>query len=194
MAKTDSQDGQRTRATNTVTSTGSKRRQRTRAASTDLREGRAAVEEMRIRHFRVAEANAMVPALSRLLERLQALLGEARARQRELELIKAVGYGEDGNLIMAADHREAKERLRSAVNEANEIIDSIQQAGCQLKSVELGLVDFPAVINGQEVLLCWRLGEPEVMYYHSWQDGFAGRRRLHPDDDDTPPPLPPPAP
>jgi len=142
---------------------------------------------MRVRHFRIAEANAMVPRLAELIQRLQALLEEARARQRELELIKAVGYGDDGTLIMAADHKEAKQRLRTAVREANEIIDSIQHAGCQLKSVELGLVDFPAVINGQEVLLCWRLGEPEIMYYHSWEDGYAGRRRLHPQDDDTPP-------
>jgi len=148
-------------------------------------------EELPVRHFRIAEANAMVPTLARLLERLQALLEEARARHRELALIKAVGYGQDGNLIMAADHREAKRRLRAAVQEANEIIDSIQRAGCQLKSVELGLVDFPAVINGQEVLLCWRLGEPEIMYYHSWEDGYAGRRRLRPADDDTPPPSSP---
>src|SRR5690606_38694359 len=141
-------------------------------------------EELPVRHFRIAEANAMVPTLARLLGRLQALLEEARARHRELALIKAVGYGQDGNLIMAADHREAKRRRRAAVQEANEIIDSIQRAGCQLKSVELGLVDFPAVINGQEVLLCWRLGEPEIMYYHSWEDGYAGRRRLRPEDDD----------
>jgi len=148
------------------------------------------VDDLTVRHFRVAEANAMVPTLERLLTRLQALLEEARARQRELQLIQAVGCREDGTLIMAADHREAKARLRAAVSEANEIIDSIQRAGCQLKSVELGLVDFPAVINGQEVLLCWRLGEPEVMYYHSWHEGYAGRRRLRPDDDDTPPPPP----
>ncbi len=132
----------------------------------------------------------MVPTLERLVTRLQALLEEARARQRELELIQAVGTRDDGSLIMAADHREAKARLRAAVSEANDIIDSIQRAGCQLKSVELGLVDFPAVINGREVLLCWRLGEPEVMYYHGWHDGYAGRQPILPHDDDTPPARP----
>ncbi|MBO8141586.1 MAG: DUF2203 domain-containing protein [Firmicutes bacterium] len=138
------------------------------------------------RYFRLAEANAMIPTLEQLVGRLQALLEEARARHRELELIKAIGYRDGGELIMAADYRAAKERFEAAVAEANRIVDSIQQTGCQLKSIELGLVDFPAVINGQEVLLCWRLGEPEIMYYHSWRDGYAGRRRLRPDDDDTP--------
>jgi len=129
----------------------------------------------------------MLPTLRVLITKLRSLLEEARARQRELRLIKAVGHHPDGTLIMASDYRMARERFEAAVREADEIIDSIQRTGCLMRSVDLGLVDFPAVINGEEVLLCWRMGEPEVMYYHGWDDGYAGRRELSPEDDDTPP-------
>lgn len=138
------------------------------------------------RYFRLAEVNAMLPTLQQLIIKLRTLVEEARARHRELRMIKAVGHHEDGTLIMATDYRLTRKRFDATVREANEIIDSIQRTGCMMRSVDLGLVDFPAVINGEEVLLCWRIGEPEVMYYHGWNDGYAGRRALRPDDDDTP--------
>lgn len=139
------------------------------------------------RYFRLAEVNAMLPTLRTLIVQLRALVEEARSLHRELRLIKAVGHHADGTLIMAPDYRIARERFEATVQEANDIIDSIERTGCMLRSVDLGLVDFPAVINGEEVLLCWRMGEPEVMYYHGWGDGYAGRRELLPEDDDTPP-------
>lgn len=139
------------------------------------------------RYFRLAEVNAMLPALQTLIERLQFLLKEARAHHRELRLIKAVGHHEDGTLIMASDYRIARRRFEAAVQEVEEIVANIEDAGCIVRSIDLGLVDFPAVINGEEVFLCWRVGEEEVMYYHGPEDGYAGRRRLLPSDDDTPP-------
>ncbi len=138
------------------------------------------------RYFRLAEVNAMLPALQTLIERLQFLLKEARAHHRELRLIKAVGHHEDGTLIMASDYRIARRRFEAAVQEVEEIVANIEDAGCIVRSIDLGLVDFPAVINGEEVFLCWRAGEPEVMYYHNKDDGYAGRRRLLPGDDDSP--------
>lgn len=138
------------------------------------------------RYFTVAEANALLPTLIRSLERLQSLLKEARARYREMEMLKAVGYGEDGALIMQFDYRLASNAFKECVSEANQLIDEIQATGCEIKSIDLGLVDFPAIINGQPVLLCWKLGEERVGHYHPLHTGYAGRRPLQPDDVDTP--------
>ena len=138
------------------------------------------------RCFTVAEANALLPTLRASMERLQALLNEARARYRELEMIKAVGYREDGTLIMLYDYRVAKQEFDRAVEEANRLIDQIHSIGCQIKSIDLGLVDFPAMINGEPVLLCWKLGEDRVAHYHPTDRGYADRRPIGPDDDDTP--------
>lgn len=138
------------------------------------------------RTFRLVEANAMLPSLTKLLTDTRTLLEQARALQRELRMIKAVGHDQSGTLIMAYDYRQTREKFGRVVQTVNEIIDSIQRTGCQLKSIELGLVDFPGTINGQPVLFCWRVGEPEIAYYHEWDAGYAGRRRILPDDDDTP--------
>jgi hypothetical protein len=47
-----------------------------------------------------------------------------------------------------------------------------------LREIETGLIDFPALANGRQIWLCWRLGEGEVEWWHELDDGFGGRRRL----------------
>lgn len=93
-------------------------------------------------------------------------------------MIKAVGYLPDGTLIMLADYQEAERVLDEAIREVDGIIEEIQQQGMFIKDLELGLVDFPAVIHGEDVFLCWKLGEERVEYFHDYQSGYAGRRKL----------------
>jgi hypothetical protein len=56
------------------------------------------------------------------------------------------------------------------------ILERIQTMGFQVKDVEAGLIDFPCMRNGEEVLLCYRLGEPDILFWHDLESGFAGRR------------------
>ncbi len=128
--------------------------------------------------FTVQEANALLPELSEQLRRMQQLLVEARERQRELQLIRAVGKGPDGRLIMAGDHQAAETALRAILAELEERLDAVRRHGCILRDVEAGLVDFPALWQGREVYLCWQLGEPKVAYYHDLWSGYAGRQPL----------------
>lgn len=140
--------------------------------------GERGKKEKTERYFSVAEANRLLPKLTALLYRLQELQAEARSRYEEMERIKAVGYRPDGKLILLYDYLQAKEAFSELVGTANSLIQEIHRMGCQLKDLQMGLVDFPALLDGQEVLLCWRLGEAEVAYYHAVDAGFAGRRRL----------------
>jgi hypothetical protein len=57
-------------------------------------------------------------------------------------------------------------------------IEELQELGVLVKDLDRGLVDFPCVHRGRELLLCWQLGEDEVGYWHGLEDGFAGRRPL----------------
>jgi hypothetical protein len=57
-------------------------------------------------------------------------------------------------------------------------VHGLQAIGCVLKDMSIGLVDFPALRDGREVLLCWKYDEPEVMYWHDLQSGYQGRKRL----------------
>ena len=67
---------------------------------------------------------------------------------------------------------------RALVEELDGIVAEIEASGAHLKDVQLGLVDFPAELDGELVYLCWQFGEPEVAFWHRIGDGFAGRRPL----------------
>src|ERR1051325_9492177 len=58
------------------------------------------------------------------------------------------------------------------------IFENIEQIGCLIKDLDIGLVDFPALHRGKEVYLCWRLGEPDIAFWHPVDAGFAGRREI----------------
>lgn len=137
------------------------------------------------RHFTVHEANALIPRLEGRIRRLQDAMKRAKAMRREMEMIKAVGHLPDGRLIMAVDFDHAQTMFQDAVLDTNMLIEEIRAYGCQLKDIERGLVDFPAFVDGKEVLLCWEMGEPDIAFYHDWYSGYLGRRPLARSEDDS---------
>lgn len=84
-----------------------------------------------------------------------------------------VRYEEVARLRMEHDH------LALAIKAA---LEKIEATGCVVKDLESGLLDFPAVINNEEVYLCWRLGEDRIRFWHRHDEGFAGRKPLDPLD------------
>jgi len=76
---------------------------------------------------------------------------------------------------LRAEHQQLGETLKSALSR-------ILETGCIIKDLEVGLLDFPALINNEEVYLCWRLGEDRIRFYHRQDEGFAGRKPLDPND------------
>ena len=134
-----------------------------------------------MRHFTPEEANAALaevrPIVEEMVERRRAHV-EALARQEELEgRIRGNGGG-----IPPATLAEAAGEVEREARELARTIDELNERGVQVKDVDEGLIDFPALRHGETVLLCWRLGEDEIRYWHSVEDGFAGRRELPLDD------------
>ena len=72
---------------------------------------------------------------------------------------------------LRAEHTQLAQTLKSTLNR-------ILQTGCIVKDLDDGLVDFPSKRHGEDVLLCWRLGEAEVAHWHGLEEGFAGRKEL----------------
>ena len=130
-----------------------------------------------MRHFTPEEANAALADVRPLVERMVAHRRahvEALERQEELEgRIQGNGGG-----IPPATLAEAAGEVEQEARELADAIDELAERGVQVKDVDEGLVDFPALRRGETVLLCWRLGEDEVGYWHTVEDGFAGRRKL----------------
>jgi hypothetical protein len=130
-----------------------------------------------MRHFTPEEANAALVEVRPLVEEMvarRAAHTEALERQEELETrIRGNGGG-----IPPATLAEANARVEREERAIARLVDQIAEHGAQVKDVDQGLIDFPALRHGETVLLCWRLGEDEIRYWHTVEDGFGGRREL----------------
>jgi hypothetical protein len=129
------------------------------------------------RHFTPAEANAALDDVRPLVERMVAHrreLGVLIARRSELTTTIAGNGGDLDPGELARVEAEIGEQARGVA----QCVNRIHGLGAQVKDADEGLVDFPALRAGEEVLLCWKLGEEEIGYWHSLEDGFAGRRPL----------------
>jgi hypothetical protein len=78
-----------------------------------------------------------------------------------------------------AEQKAQRDRCLAALREA---IGRIEQNGCVLKDLDLGLVDFPSLVNDEQVYLCWKLGEDRIRFWHRTDEGYAGRKPLSPAD------------
>jgi hypothetical protein len=130
-----------------------------------------------MRHFTPDEANAALAEVRPLVERMvEARRGHAAALERQEELeghIRGNGGG-----IPPATLAEAAAEVDAEGRKLTRIVDELDELGVQVKDPDEGLVDFPALRRGETVLLCWKLGEDEIRYWHGLEDGFAGRRPL----------------
>jgi len=131
-------------------------------------------------------ANARLPELREKLLQLRALRGDVVAvRDRIVELnAPALAGGAAPTPASSApvDADEETQRLRMRLQG---LIDQMQAAvlqidgwSIQLREIETGLVDFPALVAGRPIWLCWRLGEDQVEWWHETSEGFTGRRRI----------------
>jgi hypothetical protein len=134
-----------------------------------------------VRHFTPEEANAALEQVRPLVEQLVAGREEhalAVERQEELERkIRGNGGG-----IPPAELAAATAEVDALARRLARLVDEIASHGAQVKDLDSGLVDFPALRRGETVLLCWQLGEDEIAWWHGVADGFAGRRPLPLDD------------
>jgi len=87
-----------------------------------------------------------------------------------------------------ARQRARRERQAAKVVE---IVEKIQQSGCLVKDLEEGVIDFPSLKAGEEIYLCWKLGEKHIEHWHGMDEGFAGRKPLDEFPGEYPPPSKP---
>ena len=112
--------------------------------------------------FTAQEANQTLPLVRRIVKDILRIGQQVRSLSVEL------------------DKPEEDATLNSLMDQLDELFDELEAIGCSYKdwNFSVGLVDFPAVIHGKEVLLCWKSDENELDYYHESDAGFAGRKRI----------------
>ena len=130
------------------------------------------------RLFTVSEAQALLDGELRAeAERMV----EVRARSRDLEsrwrrLVIAIGS--NGGNFEKPEVRRLRAELKATHEELAEIVKRFDDHGVQVKDLDSGLIDFPTVIDGEPALLCWRVGEQRIDFWHTLEGGFAGRQPL----------------
>lgn len=129
-----------------------------------------------MRYLTVPEAQALLPRLREMLDALRRTRDEAMLKKTQIDMLwKRLDAGE---AVLGAVGEE-QQRLDALAARLAAIARDVEETGCILRDVDAGLVDFPArVRGGGTVFLCWRLGEPEIAYWHGAGEGFAGRKPL----------------
>jgi hypothetical protein len=129
------------------------------------------------RYFTVEEANEALGEVRPLTEELVAhrrALVELQERQSAL----TTRISGNGGNVQPSELQEVQDRLDEEVAGIARCVARIHEAGALVKDLDDGLVDFPAQREGEDVLLCWRLGEDEVAFWHGLDEGFSGRKPL----------------
>ena len=126
----------------------------------------------------MSEAQTLLPVVESLLRKAQTankLTGELDQQMQALNQRIFLSGGMHVDVTKAA--RRRAERDRSS-QETRDTMAELEEIGVQVKDLEKGLLDFPSVMDGQEILLCWLLGESEIGFWHTAEEGFAGRKPL----------------
>ncbi len=130
----------------------------------------------RKKFFTPAQANAMLPLVSRIVRDIAELANDLRGRHQQMRrLTKKMNE-------LEASHSDEVRNLEVELERGRERMEGLEkelaQLGVLLKDYFIGLIDFPCWKDGREVYLCWKLGEPEVGHWHEIDAGFSGRQKL----------------
>jgi hypothetical protein len=140
------------------------------------------------KYFNRHQAEELLPVIGEFLE-------EARKQKRTLDSISAEISNAALRIMMLggsfppfAELNRKKTQREKLAEQLARTVDEIQKTGCLIKDLDMGLVDFPSQRGGQEVYLCWKLGEARIGYWHGTEEGFAGRKPLDeaPSEDEPP--------
>jgi hypothetical protein len=133
---------------------------------------------MSSRTFTLDEAQELLPVLESLLKR--AIEGKKLVESVDAELQATahrvfINGGTSLNIVHLARRKAEREKAFQRVKDALDEIDAI---GVQVKDLDIGLLDFPCEVDGEIVLLCWKLGEKAIAHWHGASEGFAGRKPI----------------
>lgn len=121
--------------------------------------------------FTLEKADGLIPQMELAVEKIHRLGMQARA---EMGAVSEEQYPS----VPSQHVLQLRPALRPLLEDMERAIQQIEQPGGLFKGLELGLVDFPACVGGEDVYLCWQYGEKEIAFYHKRDEGFADRRPI----------------
>ena len=130
------------------------------------------------RRFSLTEAESLLPEIETILREAVSLKSQYQEAEQAIAAF-AQRVAMQGGVVVDRDavlqSRARRDSLRAQLKGA---MEKLQEYGCVIKDLDIGLVDFPTLFHGREVYLCWRMGEPGIRFWHGVDEGFAGRKQI----------------
>jgi len=133
------------------------------------------------RYFTLEQAERLLPAVKGQIEQAVTLKKENESAQKELQRHNQRVANLGGVLIDRQELLRVRARMDATALRLREVVESVQQTGVLIKDLDIGLIDFPTLLGGREVMLCWRLGEEAIRYWHGAEEGYRGRKEIDED-------------
>jgi hypothetical protein len=130
------------------------------------------------RTFTLDEAQTLLPILESLLK--QAISGKKLIEEVDAGLQETAHrvFLNGGTLVNVVHLARRKAEREKAIQRIKDAVAEIDATGVQVKDLDIGLLDFPCTVEGEVILLCWKLGEEKITHWHGTSEGFAGRKPI----------------
>ena len=140
------------------------------------------------KYFDRREAEELLITIAPWLEEARGEKQKIEAFKNELAQVASRIMVLGGTSPPLADLLRKKTVHDEAAGRLVEIVNRIQETGVLVKDLDIGLVDFPSLLEGEEIYLCWKLGETRINFWHGIDEGYTGRKPLdEPEKGPTPP-------
>lgn len=130
------------------------------------------------KYFNLSQAERLLPAVGRAIRlamtQKESFMEAENTLKAEMHRVAALG----GAIVDRGRFASVKRSRDEAAEHLSRAVEDIHEFGCQVKDLDIGLIDFPTLYHGREVLLCWKLGEPGISFWHGLEEGFRGRKPI----------------
>lgn len=133
------------------------------------------------RRFTLAEAQGLIPQVEVLLREAVSLKSDYQEAEQAVQGIAQKVTLMGGMMVNREQVIDAKTRRDSTAAKLKAVIEGVQEFGCVIKDLDMGLIDFPTLLRGVDVYLCWKLGESKIAFWHGVDEGFRGRKAIDQD-------------
>jgi hypothetical protein len=130
------------------------------------------------RFFTLQQAEKILPDVESAIREAILKKVEYERMESEWQSLSQRVASMGGVRVDRAEATEQKNRREEAARALQQAVERIHEFGCLVKDLDIGLIDFPTLFRGEEVYLCWKLGERGIQFWHGVTEGFRGRKPI----------------
>ena len=130
------------------------------------------------RRFSLTEAESLLPEIETILREAVSLKSQYQEAEQAIAAFAQRVAMQGGVVVDRGSVLRSRAQRDGLGVRLKEAMERLEQYGCVVKDLDIGLVDFPTLFRGREVYLCWRMGETGIRYWHGVDEGFAGRKQI----------------